>query len=167
MIRRAAAAAGVLVVAAALAGCDDERLPLPVPSDTPTALPDVHGTPTPEAIDPRCIEQYGDHAQLVFEGEIRVRPDGWPAPADFAVLCRVVTHSDTEQTGHYALSYYTSFDTVVRHYESTFQGGHHGMAPTDDGEILTGVLPPASYYIESTGTGTYAIHWAIDGDWRP
>lgn len=166
MIGRAFGVAISLVAAAALCGCGDERLAVPVPSDSPTALPDANGTTAPDTIDPRCIAEYGDTAELVHEGDIRSRPVSWPTPAAFAVLCLVETHSDTEQTGHYALTYFTSFAVVTRHYESAFPAGAHGYATTDEGEVLTGVLAPSSYYIESTGTGRYAIHWAIDGEWR-
>jgi hypothetical protein len=53
----------------------------------------------------------------------------------------------------------------MRHYERAFPAGQHGRAPTAEGDILTGVLGDASYYIQSTGTSSYLINWAIDGQY--
>jgi hypothetical protein len=167
--RRIGAASLALVAAVALSACGDEeqgkRMPVPVPSDTPTALPDVPGGDAEPQVDPRCVEQYGAKAGLVYEGDIRMRPDGWPTPAEFAVLCWIETISTTEQAGHYATSYYTPYDTVLRFYEGALTAGAHGRADSTDGELLTGVLGDASFYIVETGTSRYAIHWAIDGEY--
>jgi hypothetical protein len=151
-----------VVVAVALSGCDDERrMPVPVPSDTPTALPDVTGGDTDEQIDPRCVEQYGGKAGLVYEGDIRQRPVGFPTAPEFAVLCWIETLSPTHQAGHYATSYYTPYDKVLDYYESTAE--HTGRADSTMGELLTGVFDTASFYVVAEGTSRYAIHWAYDG----
>ncbi len=112
------------------------------------------------------MTEYGARAGIVHEGDIRMRPDGWPAPADFGVLCLVETISEAEQVGHYATSYYTPYDWVLDYYERALTGGAHGRGDSTDGELLTGVLGDASFYIVETGTSRYAIHWAIDGDYQ-
>lgn len=157
---------GLLVVAAAaLSGCGDAE-PMPIPTATPSATPDTaQGEPPPE-VDPRCVKEYGAKAGFVYEGDIRMRPDGWPTPAEFAVLCWIETVSTTEQVGHYATSYYTPYGTVLRFYEGALTAGVHGRADSTDGELLTGVLGDASFYIVETGTSRYAIHWAIDGEYQ-
>lgn len=154
----------LVVVAAALSACGDAE-PMPIPTSTPSATSDpVQADPPPE-IDPRCVEEYGAKAGFVYEGDIRMRPDGWPTPAEFAVLCWIETISTTEQAGHYATSYYTPYYTVLRFYEGALTAGVHGRADSTDGELLTGVLGDASFYIVETGTSRYAIHWAIDGEY--
>jgi len=161
---RALGTAALAVVAAlTLSGCDDDDRPMPVPKGTPSATPDTAQTDAPEAVDPRCVEQYGPKAGLVFEGDIRVRPDGWPTPPEFAVLCWIETLAPTEQAGHYATTYYTPYDKVLDYYEGSFTTGHHGRPDSTDGELLTGVFGDVSYYIVADGTSRYAIHWAIDG----
>lgn len=156
----------MVVAAASLWGCGD-ALPMPAPSATPSVTPDTtQGDPAAQ-LDPRCVEEYGAKAGFVFEGDIRFRPDGWPIAADFAVLCWIETVSTTEQVGHYATSYYTPYDRVLRHYEGALSGGAHARVDSTDGELLTGVLGDASFYIASTGTSRYAIHWAIDGEYQP
>ena len=153
-----------LVAAVALSGCGDERA-MPVPAPTPSATPDTAQTDPPEQSDPRCLASSPDDAVLIYEGVIEVRPDGWPLPPDFAVLCWVQIESPVEQIGYYAMTHFTSFDKVLWYYEHAFQGGQHGRADTADGEILTGVLGDASYFIQSDGTNRYLIDWAIDGEY--
>ena len=163
---RIAAAVIALVAAAALSGCGDE-VPMPVPSVTPSATSDTAQREAEPQVDPRCVKEYGARAGLVYEGDIRVRPDGWPVAGEFAVLCFIETVSPAEQVGHYATTYYTPYDWVLDYYERSLTAGAHGRADSTDGELLTGVLGKASFYIVETGTSRYAIHWAIDGDYRP
>ncbi|MBN9140796.1 MAG: hypothetical protein J0H23_08215 [Micrococcales bacterium] len=162
--RRALAASAVLAVALALSGCDDEQR-MPVPAGTPSPTPDSAQTEGPEQIDPRCLEVYPDDAVLAYEGYIAVRPLSWPAPPEFAALCWFEVVSEVEAIAYYATTYYTPFTWVMRHYERAFPAGQHGRAPTADGDILTGVLGDASYYIQSTGTSSYLINWALDGQY--
>lgn len=165
--RRLGAVVAGLVVAVALSGCDD-KAPMPVPRSTssPTVAPDApQADEPPEQIDPRCLEVYPDDAVLAYEGYIEVRPLSWPAPPTSAVLCWFEVVSDVEAIAYYATSYYTPFTWIMRHYERAFPAGQHGRMPTDEGDILTGVLGDASYYIQSTGTSSYFINWAIDGQY--
>lgn len=163
-LRRLALASLVVVAASALAGCDDDRR-APGPPTTPSPTPDTAQTAPGEQIDPRCLALYPADAALVHEGEIGVRPLGWPAPPEFAVLCRIERISPVEARGYYAMTDYTSFDKVMWYYEHAFTAGEHGRAPTADGEVLTGVLGDASYYIESGGKNRFHIDWALDGDY--
>ncbi len=162
---RLAAAAVSLVAAAVLTGCGDEE-PMPVPTPTPSATSDTALREAPPEVDPRCVKEYGARAGFVYEGDIRTRPDGFPTVADFAVLCFIETLSPSEQAGHYATTYYTPYDWVLDYYEKSITGGAHGRADSTDGLLLTGVVGDASFYIVETGTSRYAIHWAIDGDYR-
>jgi len=159
------AAALALVAAVALSGCGDEsakRMPVPDPSDTPTALPEPTGGEAEPQVDPRCVEQYGGKAGLVYEGDIRQRPDGFPTAPEFGVLCWIETFSSTHQAGHYATSYYTPYDHVLDYYERSLTAGASGRADSTDGELLTGVFGEHSFYVVQNGTG-YSIHWAWDG----
>jgi len=167
-MRGRALGVAALAVAAALtlSGCDDDDRPMPVPTGTPSPTPDAPApTEAAEQVDPRCLEVYPDDAVLAYEGYIDVRPFGWPAPPASAALCWFEVVSEVEAIAYYATTYYTPFTHIMRHYERAFPGGQHGRAPTDEGDILTGVFDDASYYIQSTGTRSYLIDWAIDGQY--
>lgn len=156
--------AGVALVALlGLAGCAAPAgMPVPDPTVSAEAAP---GEPPEWDGDPRCEAGYGD-PHRTLEMEHRVRPLGWPATPDFAVLCILEPVSDVEEIGYYATDPGTKHDDVLWYYEHAFASGTHGYLPTQDSEkILTGVLGGASYFLEFNGFDRYMITWATDGDY--
>ena len=155
-LTRAAAFAMTIIAIFFTMACRPTGGPVPGPSTSTTALPDI--------IDTRCADAFGVPSS-VPESQHRARPQLWPATPPFAVLCRLDPVSVDEEVGYYATSPGASFDEVTAYYEGAFTDGQHGHAPTEGGTILTGVIGDASYYVERLSLGAYVIVWAIDGNY--
>ncbi|MDH6179983.1 hypothetical protein M2152_000165 [Microbacteriaceae bacterium SG_E_30_P1] len=129
--------------------------------------------PEASGIDPRCREAYPavDYATLGYTGSpdeslLTLRPDQWPAVPDFAVFCWS-TLSAAEEVAYYAIDTEVPYGELYDYYEESFGDlGIHGRAPSDTGELLTGVFPPEhSYFVDYEPQDAYSITWALQGEY--
>jgi len=135
--------------------------PKPKPSESP--LPSPPGPTTPSDEDPRCLAQFGN-AKRVLEIEHKVRPLGFPQTQPWAVLCKLVQVSADEEYGCYATDPGTKIFDVNWYYDHAIvEPGVADYAPTAEGEILTGVVGDASFYVEQVKFDQYYVVWARDG----
>lgn len=161
--RIAVAVLGAGALAASVAGCSAGGNPVASPTPTPDIT--FVDEPVADALHPWCVELYAAQGEPLYEGELRHRPDGWPAPPEGAVLCAADLDGPLE-TGYYATDRGIDLDDVFWHYENAFPDSvPNGQAATDEGPVLTGVMAPVSFYVEGIGDRKYAIHWAVDGDY--
>jgi predicted small lipoprotein YifL len=153
-------------LAASLAACTTGG-PMPVPSASPT--PDNETQQQEPEVDPRCLKEYPGTELVLYEGDLPVRPEFWPTPPPFAVLCGWSAESAVETWAYYATDEHMTMNQIYSYYEQQFDSPDrtvvHGRAPTADGDVLTGVYPPVSFYIEEHGYNRYKIAWALDGDY--
>jgi|GEM_PF-1573542 len=170
-----------IVLTACLGGCaagslTTGRTPEPVPTgsvDTPapTPSPTETGLPTATrsqdaAVDPRCVREFPQHARVITEAELEGRPDLWPAVPDFAVLCWTEWENEYTQVGWYATDSGVGSAAVYRHYEHALLGiGVTGRASTDEGEILTGTVPPQHSFWVLAPRDHYRVTWSFDGEY--
>lgn len=139
--------------------------PSPTPSPTETGVPAVTGS-RDAAVDPRCVREFPDHARVVSEAELEGRPDLWPPAPDFAVLCGTEWENEYTQVGWYATDSGVGSAAVYRHYEHALLGiGVTGRASTDEGEILTGTVPPQHSFWILAPRDHYRVTWSFDGEY--
>lgn len=140
-------------------------VPTPTPSPTETALPTITRTDD-VAPDPRCVREFPDHARVLAEAELEGRPDLWPAVPDFAVLCWTEWENEYTQVAWYATDSGVGSAAVYRHYERALLNiGVTGRARTDQGEILTGVVPPQHSFWMLAPRDHYRVTWSFDGEY--
>ena len=153
------------LLAILLTGCS-AGAPMPTPSPTP----DVETAPEQDAVDPRCLREFPGLEAPVFEGDVPVRPTFWPTAPPFAALCSWAPESPVESIGYYATDEFMTMDQVFDYYEQQFDSPDrevvHGRSPIEYGEVLHGVYPPVSFYIEYDGRNRYKIYWAEDGQYE-
>lgn len=138
--------------------------PKPTPSESP--LPEIPGPTTPSDEDPRCQAQFGS-PKRVLESEHRIRPLGFPQTQPWAVLCRLVKVSETQEYGCYATDPGTKIFDVFWYYDHAIVApGAADYSPIAGGkEILHGVVGDASFYIQQDVFDQFYIVWARGGEY--
>jgi len=166
--------AGAAALPLVLAGCSaGSAPPTPTPAtttagstETSTPLPRVPGAADPREIDPRCLAQFPDRAEIIDEAQVPGRPDFWPPAPEWAVLCFTELENDFTQVGWYATDPGISRAEIYRTYEHAIIGiGQTARATIPEGEIVTGVvLPDHSFWIIA-GRDHFRVTWSQDGEY--
>lgn len=156
------------------AGADVERTetrgadasPSPTPSSTETPVPRGGDTLEP-AVDPRCTRQFPGRAlTIIHESDLEGRADLWPEVPDWAALCWTEWENEFTQVGWYATDPGMSQAEVYRTYEHALMGvGQAARVDSDDGEILTGIVPPQHSFWVLAERDHYRVTWSFDGEY--